>query len=255
MNSQLRLLIIEDHREIGDMLAEYFTNAGYQLEWATDGVMALHILGLTSFDLILLDVNLPKMDGVKLCQAIRQQLKLDTPIVMLTARDTVDDRIAGLDAGADDYLCKPFDLRELHSRVKAQCRRASGSIAKTQYTIGELTLDTEQQQAIREGKTLSLTPTTYQILHILVEAFPKVVSRRKLEQTLWGEEGTESDALRSHLYMLRRELDKPFAYPMLQTLPGRGFKLQSEAPLAEVLGSSIEASEHNTLVQSRTLPH
>lgn len=233
MNVKLRLLVIEDHREIGDMLVEYFESVGYELEWATDGVMALHLLGLTAFDLIILDVNLPKMDGVKLCGAIRQQLKLDTPIVMLTARDTVDDRIAGLDAGADDYLCKPFDLRELHSRIKAQCRRASGSIAKTRYAIGPLLLDTEQQQATRDGKLLALTPTTYQILHTLVDAYPKVVSRKRLEQILWGDQVTESDALRSHLYTLRQVLDKPFTYPMIETLPGRGIKLRGESlPLA-----------------------
>jgi DNA-binding response OmpR family regulator len=144
---------------------------------------------------------------------------------MLTARDTLDDKVAGLDAGADDYLVKPFELRELEARVRTLLRRHRGEVVREAYVVGDLSLDTGTLQVARAGTPLTLTPIGLKLLTVLMRASPRVVSRPQLEREVWGDLLPDSDTLRSHLYTLRKAIDKPFARPLLHTIPGAGYRL------------------------------
>jgi DNA-binding response OmpR family regulator len=144
---------------------------------------------------------------------------------MLTARDTLDDKISGLETGADDYLIKPFDIQELEARVRSLIRRHKGEIAKEIYTIGDLTVDTATLSVKRAGKELNMTPTGLRILTVLMRASPAVVSRREVERQVWGDILPDSDTLRSHLYNLRKVIDKPFDKQLLHTIQGSGYKI------------------------------
>ena len=158
---------------------------------------------------------------------IRDRAKLTTPIIMLTARDQLEDKLKGFDSGADDYLLKPFDLPELVARIEAIVRRGKG--LSTRYEIGDLSLDLDTLEVHREGDKLAVSRTGFEILRTLMREFPKVVSRLQLEQALWGDDPPDSDALRSHLYNLRQSVDRPYKLPMIETLAGRGYRIRSEA--------------------------
>jgi DNA-binding response OmpR family regulator len=169
---------------------------------------------------------LPGLNGVELCQKLRNELHVPTPVIMLTARDTLSDKAAGFDAGADDYLVKPFSLLELEMRLKALVRRARGAgQGATVLRVGDLVFDTSTYTATRAGKPLALTRTGYVLLRCLMRESPRLVSRDTLEHEVWGEDRPDSDALRTHLHALRQALDKPFPFAMLRTVPGIGYKL------------------------------
>jgi DNA-binding response OmpR family regulator len=168
---------------------------------------------------------LPGMDGLDVCQKIRDDARSDVPIIMLTARDTLDDKITGLDRGADDYLIKPFAIQELEARIRSLIRRHSGDIKKEMITVGELSIDTSTLKVKRADKELVITPIGLKILSVLMRASPAVVSRRELERQVWGDILPDSDTLRSHLYNLRKVVDKPFDKSLLLTVQGRGFKI------------------------------
>ena len=220
----MKILVVEDDERISDAVVEYLGELHYAVEAAYDGQSAWDLLEAFPYDLILLDVMLPIMDGLTLCQKLRAK-GFETPILMLTARDTIGDKVVGLDAGADDYLVKPFEMPELAVRVEALIRRDKGDVSDTVYKIADLELDTERMVAIRAGKRLTLSPRSFEILRVLMRRAPAVVSRRELEKELWGDEVPDSDALRSHLYNLRRIVDKPFDRPLIETLPGQGFRI------------------------------
>ncbi len=220
-----RLLLIEDHRDIAEMVGSYLAHQGFAVDYAADGVTGLHLAVTEDYDAIVLDLMLPGLDGRSLCRKLRQEARRDTPLLMLTARDTLQDKIAGLEAGADDYLVKPFDIRELAARLHALLRRHRGQLAAEVLRVGELTLDTGTLEAQRAGRPLALTPITLKLLTILMRAAPRVVSRRDLERAVWGDDLPDSDALRSHLYSLRKVLDKPFDRPLLHTVQGAGYRL------------------------------
>ncbi len=168
---------------------------------------------------------LPGMDGIALCRKLRDEAKRDTPILMLTARDTLGDKLAGLDAGADDYLVKPFEIQELEARIRALVRRHRGQISPEALQVGDLTLDTGTLVVQRGGKTLHLTPICLKILMVLMRASPRVVSRRDIEREVWGDILPDSDTLRSHLYNLRKVIDRPFEKALLQTVQSAGYRL------------------------------
>ncbi|MDX1432019.1 MAG: response regulator transcription factor [Gammaproteobacteria bacterium] len=219
------ILLIEDHQDIAEMVYAYLERRGYELDYAADGVTGLHLAVTNLYDAIILDLMLPGLDGVELCRKLREEAKRDTPIVMLTARDTLHDKVAGLDAGADDYLVKPFEIQELEARVRALIRRARGQVSPEVLRVADLTLDTGTLQARRAGKKLTLTPIGLKILAVLMRASPRVVSRREIERAVWGDVLPDSDTLRSHLYNLRRALDKPFPKPLLHTVHSAGYRL------------------------------
>jgi DNA-binding response OmpR family regulator len=219
------ILLIEDHNDIAEMVTAYFERRGFEVDYAADGVTGLHLAVSNNYDAIILDLMLPGMDGIDVCHKLRSEARRDTPVIMLTARDTLDDKITGLDTGADDYLVKPFDIKELEARVRSLIRRHKGETAKETYTIGDLTVDTATLSVKRAGKELNMTPTGLKILTVLMRASPAVVSRREVERQVWGDILPDSDTLRSHLYNLRKVIDKPFDKQLLQTVQGSGYRI------------------------------
>ncbi|NQZ23238.1 MAG: response regulator transcription factor [Colwellia sp.] len=223
-NQSLYILVVEDQQCIAQNIASYMEYKGHVLDFAERGDQGLALALTNHYDLVILDLNLPVMDGLEVCKQLREQASYHVPIIMLTARDSIDDKISGFTTGADDYLTKPFSLEELEVRCFALSRRHLLQTKDT-LTFDQLIIDRKRQQLTRSGKKLELHSMGYRIILILAEAYPQVVSRSKLSQKLWGDEPTESDALRSHIYQLRNMLDKPFDYPMIKTLHGIGFVL------------------------------
>ena len=222
----MRLLIIEDNPDIVANLYEFFEPRGYVLDSAPNGYTGLGLATQHQYDAVVLDVMLPGLNGVELCQKLRNELRVSTPVIMLTARDTLSDKAAGFDAGADDYLVKPFSLLELEMRIKALVRRARGTgQGASVLRVGDVVFDTSTYTATRAGKPLALTRTGYVLLRCLMREAPRLVSRDSLEHAVWGEDRPDSDALRTHLHALRQALDKPFPFAMLRTVPGIGYKL------------------------------
>ncbi len=219
------LLLVEDHRDIAEMVHAFLEGRGYQVDYAADGLTGLHLAVANDYDAIVLDLMLPGLDGIELCRQLRTRARRATPLLMLTARDTLHDKLEGLDAGADDYLVKPFDIEELEARIRALVRRARGEMAPALLRVADLSLDTATLEVIRGGATISLTPIGLKLLRVLLHASPRVVSRRELEREVWGDELPESDTLRSHLYTLRKAIDRPFDKPLLRTLQGSGYRL------------------------------
>jgi DNA-binding response OmpR family regulator len=224
------ILLVEDHRDIAESIIEFLEQRGFSVDYAPDGLTGLHLAVSNSYDVIVLDVMLPGLDGVSLCRQLREQARRATPVLMLTARDTLDDKIKGLDAGADDYLVKPFEIRELEARVRAMLRRRRGTVAREIYTVGDLVLDVSTLQVTRAGQPLTLTPIGLRMLTVLMRASPGVVSRQQLEREVWGDLLPDSDTLRSHLYNLRKVIDKPFDRPLLHTLASTGYRLSDDGP-------------------------
>jgi DNA-binding response OmpR family regulator len=219
------VLLIEDNRDIAESIAVFLEARGYGIDHAADGVTGLHLAVTHPYDLIVLDVMLPRIDGVSLCRRLREEARRDTPLLMLTARDTLEDKLAGLDAGADDYLVKPFEIRELEARIRTLLRRQRGVVAPETLRVADLEFDLATMQVSRSGRPVRLMPIGLRLLAVLMRASPRVVSRQQLEHEVWGELLPDSDTLRSHLYTLRKAIDKPFDRPLLHTIPGVGFRL------------------------------
>jgi len=226
----MRILVIEDNRDILANVLDYLELKGYTVDCAQDGLSGLHLAVTGQYDLIVLDVMLPGIDGYQLCERLRNDAGSETPIIMLTARDSLDDRLQGLAKGADDYLLKPFALSELVARIEAVLRRTQGS-RKRQLQVGDLLYDLDTLSVSRAGKPLKLNPVGYKLLAILMQKSPAVVRREFLENALWGDDLPESDSLRSHIHQLRQTLDKPFDKRLLHTVHGIGYRL-AETPHA-----------------------
>jgi DNA-binding response OmpR family regulator len=220
-----RILLVDDHRDLAEMVVAYLERRGYVADYAADGITGLHLAVTSAYDLIVLDLSLPGLDGMEFCRRLREDARSPVPMLMLTARDTVGDRIAGLRAGADDYLVKPFDIHELEARLQALLRRSRQQVTSTVLRVGDLTLDTGTLEARRGGRVLPLTPTALGLLEALMRASPRVLTRAELEFALWGDEPPDSDALRSHLYLLRRAVDRDAATPLVHTVKHRGYRV------------------------------
>ena len=221
----MRVLIVEDNPDIVANLYAFLEPIGYTLDCAVSGFAGLARAAEGDYDAIVLDLMLPGLDGLDLCRKLRNELRQTTPILILTARDTVLDKLAGFESGADDYLVKPFSLPELDARLRALVRRARNAQVEAVLRLGELRFDTTTFEATRGGRRLDLTPTGYKLLACLLRAAPRVVARDTLEREVWGDEPPDSDALRTHIHALRQALDKPFATPMLKTVQGIGYRL------------------------------
>jgi len=222
------VLLVEDHKDIAEMVIAYLESRGFCIDYASDGVTGLHLAVTNDYDVIILDLMLPGLDGIEICKKLREEAKKDTPVIMLTARDTLNDKISGLEAGADDYLVKPFAIQELEARLRSIIRRSKGDITKETLKIHTLEVDTATLTVYRDNTELTLTPIGFKILTVLMKASPAVVSRRDLERQVWGDILPDSDALRSHLYNLRKIIDKPFKNQLLHTIQGRGYKIMSD---------------------------
>ena len=218
------LLLVEDHADLAATLCEELESRGFTVDYAANGAAGLDLAGARAFDLIILDWMLPKLSGVEVCRRMRRQ-RIAAPVLMLTARDQVEDRIEGLEAGADDYLVKPFHVDELVARIEALLRRARGRVVEGELRVADLAFDVGSLGVRRGERPLSLSPTGLRILRVLMTAAPSVVSREALERELWGESRPDSDVLRTHIYNLRQALDGPGEPKLLETLPGIGYRL------------------------------
>ncbi len=225
----MRVLVIEDNPDIVANLYAYLEPLGYALDSERQGDAGLAAAARGAHDAIVLDLTLPGLDGLDLCRRLRRELRRKTPVLMLTARDTISDKIDGFESGADDYLVKPFSMAELDVRLRALVRRARDAQVDPVLRVGELEFDTTTLAVARAGRRLELTPTCMKLLSRLMRESPKLVARGELEYEVWGEDPPDSDALRTHLHTLRQAIDKPFAAPMLRTLPGFGYRLVDPA--------------------------
>jgi DNA-binding response OmpR family regulator len=223
----LSVLLVEDHRQLAQTVVEFLEQEGALVDYASDTTLARTLVQEHHYDILVLDVMLPGEDGYSFCQYLRKELSLDTPVIFMTARDQLDDKLEGFARGGDDYIVKPFALPELVARVQALVRRERREVAPNLLTVADLQLDPARQEVRREGQLLKLSPTAFRILRILMRESPKVVSREQLEHELWGDLVPDSDALRSHLYNLRKAVDKPFEHALLETLPGVGFSIRA----------------------------
>lgn len=227
------LLLVEDNEDILANVYAFLEPLGYELDCARNGRTGLAMAIDQHFDCIVLDIMLPGIDGISLCRELRDKHHKHTPIIMLTARDAVADRVQGLEAGADDYLVKPFALKELEARIRALLRRgrmSSGNSADggAVWTYADLTFNSGEHWAERQGRRLRLSPTGFRILDELIRVAPGLVRREDLEHALWGDDPPEGSALRTHIHELRRELDKPFAESLLHTVPHVGYRLSTD---------------------------
>ncbi len=223
---EIRVLVVEDEAELARCIFEFLEPQGYVLDHAADGLTGLHLAAVNDYDVLLLDINLPGINGFEICQRLRDDAKQTTPILMMTARDTLDDKLNGFDKGADDYLVKPFDLPELEVRLRKLVGRAATK-AKM-LNVGSLSFNVGQLHAERDGKKLVLSRIGERILEKLMRSYPDVVQKSELEAVVWGDEPPEGDALRSHIYSLRRALDEGANHKMLTTVHRLGYRLVAE---------------------------
>ena len=229
LNAVMKILIVEDNRDIAENIAEYLEPLGYVLDFAYDGKAGLELALDTSFDAIVLDVMLPGLDGFSVCRKLRQEEGISTPVLMLTARDQLADKLTGFEAGVDDYVVKPFSVKELEARLKALIKRGAGQQESVQLEVADLRYDLNTQSASRAGVALQLNPIQRKLLIHLLRNQHRVVSRNELEQIVWEDNPPDKDILRSHIYSLRNSIDKPFDNKLLQTIHGIGYRLSSAA--------------------------
>ena len=220
----MRLLVIEDNRDIAANLGDYLEDRGHTVDYAADGVTGLHLAVVNDFDAIVLDLNLPGIDGIEVCRKLRMEGRKQTPVLMLTARDSLESKLAGFESGADDYLVKPFALQEVEARLQVLARRTKANVSRI-LNIADLEYNLDTLEVHRGGGSIQLNPTALKILQALMESSPSVVTRTELETKVWGEELPDSDSLRVHIHGLRAAIDKPFPTHLIQTRHGIGYRI------------------------------
>ncbi|ADZ90793.1 response regulator transcription factor [Marinomonas mediterranea] len=222
----MKILVVEDHKDIAGVIYDFFELRDDVLDYASNGEQGLNLIRQNVYDVIILDIMLPKMDGLTVCRTLRSE-GITTPVIMLTARDTREDILDGFKSQADDYLVKPFDLDILGARVDALIRRnKADSESNKTLTFGELTLDCGRRIVEREGGRYSLNPSQYKIIKLLISKAPDMVSRAEIIHELWGEEEQDPSILRTHIYQLRNLIDKPFDHPYIKTVSKSGYRLE-----------------------------
>jgi len=221
----MNILIIEDKKDIAVNLRDYLESRGHVTDSAADGVTGLHLAVAKNFDVILLDLGLPGIDGLTLCKKLREEAKRDTPVLMLTARDTLENKLDGFAHGADDYMVKPFALREVEARLVALDKRRKGRFDKSVTKIGDLLFDPSAMSLKRGDKTVKLPPKCMRILELLLDNPGKVFRRSEIEKAVWGDDLPNSETLRSHMYLLRRALASPGSPEVIETVHGIGYRL------------------------------
>jgi len=219
----LLVLVVEDNRTLAGNIIEFLEAHGFECDYADNGHLGLALAKQQLFNAIILDIMLPGKDGMSICKALRDS-GIATPVLMLTARDTLADKLEGFGVGADDYLVKPFELPELVARLQVLTRRINKQQAKLQ--VEDLTMDIELREVTRAGQVIELNNACWQILAALLQASPKVVTRQEIEQLIWPDQLPDSDVLKSHIYKLRQQVDKPFEQPLIQTVRGVGLVLK-----------------------------
>ncbi|MEZ9233180.1 response regulator transcription factor [Vibrio amylolyticus] len=220
-----RILVVEDNEELQGILADFFEVKGVETDFADNGELGLKLALENEFDAIILDVMMPKKDGMQVAKELRSG-GCTTPILMLTALNGQDDLVSGFDNGVDDFVSKPFQFPELEVRLAALIKRFRGQVATAVSSFGGLVINEKTKLVKRDGHQLTTTPVMYQILLSLVKAQGEVVSRDTIIYQLWGDDIPDKDVLRSHIYLLRNVLDKPFEKAMLKTVPKFGYRLE-----------------------------
>ncbi len=220
----MKVLVIEDNRDIAANIADYLEPKGHVLDFAATGPHGLQLALQERYDIIVLDIMLPGLDGMALCRRLRNEGRSDVPVLMLTARDQLEDKLEGFQAGADDYLVKPFSVKELEVRLQALIKRGTSQGARV-LVVGDLHYDPQTFAATRAGRTLELNPMQRRLLELLMSNTHRVVTREELERHIWGDALPDNDVLRTHIYSLRNVIDKPFAQKLLQTIHGTGYRL------------------------------
>ncbi len=221
----LNVLLVEDDVDLAETVIDYLELEAITCDYASNGMAGLQLVRQNRYDVLLLDLNLPRLDGLRLCERMRSSGD-DTPILMLTARDRLDDKLAGFSAGTDDYLVKPFELKELVVRITALARRRSGQVQLLR--CGDLEMNLQKRSVTRAGRGIKLSPTNWQLLEVLLRASPQVVSKQALIAAVWGDHPPDSDALKVHLFHLRKAIDAPFETPLLHTVSGHGFAIYTD---------------------------
>ncbi len=223
----MRILVVEDDSSISNVLVRGLRELSFAVDHASDGAQGEYLAAVNPYDAVVLDLALPKVDGMQICRAIRKRGS-ETRILMLTARDAVRDRVAGLNAGADDYLVKPFDFDELVARVRALMRR-KGEVLERQLVVHDLEVDTHLQQATRAGHPLSLTNKEFALLEFLVRNRDRVVGRREISEHVWDDNyDPVSNLIESYINRLRRKVDSDFDRPLIHTRRGAGYVLSAD---------------------------
>jgi DNA-binding response OmpR family regulator len=220
----MRILLVEDNKDISASIAEYLELQGIICDFAYDGLSGLNQAVMNEYDLYILDVSMPGMSGLQMCKTLREDKNDTRPVIFLTARDTLQDKLAGFDSGADDYLVKPFELQELYVRIQAVASRYYGKSKRT-LKLADLIVNLDTQEVTREGREINLTANVFKLLVLLLQQSPKLVTRQQLEHEIWGDDAPDSDSLRSHIYKLRQKVDKPFTEPLIHTVQGRGLRI------------------------------
>lgn len=220
MADNLQLLLVEDDLDLAKAVIDYLALEEISCDHAANGLSGYQLIETNHYDVVILDLNLPKLNGLEVCEKIRAQ-GIDVPILMLTARDTLDDKLTGFSKGADDYLIKPFAMEELIVRAQVLSRRRSGQVSK--LTIEDVELDIQDKSATRAGKVLKLSPTGIKLLECMMRESPNTVSREKLMQVVWGDEQPDSNSLKVHMFNLRKAVDGGSDTKLIQTVPGYGF--------------------------------
>lgn len=222
----IQVLLVEDDIDLAATVSTYLELEGVNCDHAYNGPAGLELALHNSYDVILLDLMLPRMDGLSVCAKLREA-GTDTPVLMLTARDTLDDKLEGFKVGTDDYLVKPFALEELVVRIQALKNRRSGAVHRLQ--VADLVLDLTAHIASRSGVELKLSPTGWKLLEVLSRSAPKAVSRQDLERAIWQDDPPDSNSLKVHLFKLRKKVDDPFDLQLIHTVTGFGFVLKGKS--------------------------
>jgi len=222
----IRMLIVEDHAGLTANLLEFFDEKRYVLDFASDGLTALHLTAVNTYDVIILDVMLPGVSGFDLCRRIRKDLHCATPVIMMTSKDQLSDKEQGFEVGADDYLVKPFDLRELQLRVHALYRRKSGFDKMPNVCIPGIQFDPGTSMVRTDGGVeLELSGTAAKIFELLIKTYPNYLSYADIQHQVWGDREVDMNTLRTHVYALRKLLHDTFRFQMIRTMHGRGYRL------------------------------
>nr|WP_284048070.1 response regulator transcription factor [Marinobacter sp. ATCH36] len=219
-------MIVEDQTALAENLFEFLGESRYSLDFAADGLTALHLLSSRSYDVVVLDVMLPGLSGFELCKRMRQDLRCDTPVIFMTAKSAMPDKEEGFELGGDDYLVKPFALRELQLRIDALSRRRAAS-GNAELTAGNLSFDPDTLQVSYRGlHAVELSGAPCRILEALIRSYPKFVSHEELSNVIWGIDEGDTHTLRTHVYTLRKTLQREFGHSMVRSIHGRGYRLE-----------------------------
>ena len=226
----MNILLVEDNRDLATNMFDYFEARGHTMDLASDGISGLHFASTNRYDVLVLDLMLPGMDGLTLSRRLREA-GIHVPILMLTARDSLNDKVDGFEGGADDYVVKPFASREVEARLLALVRRSQLRDGTFMLQVGDLTFNTGTMKVMRGERNIDLPPIPLKMLEMLMRHSPRVLTRDVLERALWGDSPPDSDVLRAHLHILRSAVDKKDEKPLIRTLRGIGYQISDESNL------------------------